>query len=428
MIFLTLLNKIIWAVASSLILIIGFNLSFKMNFIQIKIVRIFKQLISDFKKDYLVVLFFSLAGRIGVGSIAGVALAIYYGGPGSLFWLFIVTFILSILSFFETVLASIYKVNDGSYNFGGPSFYIKKGLNSKRMGDFYALLVLVCYIIGFLGIQANTISKSFLGIASFSKYAVALILVIIVLFFFIGGVKKLTSCTNILVPIMMFFYLFLAFVVLVSNYDIIFSIFKQIFFNAFNGNSVKGGILGCFIIGMQRAIFSSEAGMGTTAISSASSSINPIANGYLQLIGVYITNFLICGSTAIFILTSDYQSLSLIDLNGIELIEYSFIYHFGNIGEIFVFIAIFLFAFSTIITGYYYGQSALKYLFNTEKMLLLKLISLAVIFLGAILNSSFLWGLVDILVAFLAIINVCSLFLLRKKVYLEYVNFIKKGK
>ena len=419
------INKILWGVATSLIFVAGIYFSIKLNFLQINIKKIIKILFEKEKTNGISskeALMMSLAGRIGVGSIAGISLAIYIGGVGSIFWIWIMTLLTAILSYSETILGIIYKEKDGNVYKGGPSYYIKNGLNKKSLGGIYAIIILISYIFGFISIQTNTITKSLNEIINLNPYIIGLILVILVILVIQKGVTSIAFISSKIVPIMTIGYLFLGLYIIFLNLNKIPFIILDIIKNAFNFKSFISGFLTSFIIGIQRGLFATEAGLGTGSIaSSTTSNNNPYKQGFIQIFGVYITSFLICTVTAFIILTSDYINLDLFDINGIEIANYAFKYHLGNIGKNIIVISIFFFAFSTILTGYYYGESALKYFKNNINMELtiLKIITLVMVFLGCIIPSNFIWSLVDIFVAILAIINIYALFNLRNDIFNE---------
>lgn len=417
--------KILWAVATSFILLSGIYFTKVLHSKQLKIFSLCKSFhrkkVSKEEMSPFDTLMLTLAGRIGVGSIAGIALGIYIGGIGSLFWVWITTFIVAILSYVETVLGMKYRESDGEGHFiGGPSYYIKKGLTNKKLSFIYAILIIVCYIGGFLGIQSNTITKSLVEIVPISKYVISLIIVIITAFCIFGGVQTISKITSKLVPFMTILYIVLfGYIVCVYNTQII-TILCNIIKDAFDVTSFFGGFLSTCIIGLQRGIFSNEAGLGTGSIAASSSSSTDIEmQGNLQIMGVYITSLLICTATAFFILTSNYTSVSFEDINGIELMQYAFAYHFGRFGQILLFLFIFLFAFSTVLTGYYYGESALRFILgkgHTKAIFLLKCITLIVLFCGAIMSPTILWKIIDMLVALLAIINIYAMIRLRNDI------------
>ncbi len=419
--------KILWFLATLLILVSSIYFTIKLKAVQFNFKNMFKSIkasknakgISNFQA-----LMISLGGRIGVGSIAGVSLAIYTGGIGSIFWLIVTVFLCATNTFCETILGGIYKEQDEGYQYkGGPSYYIKKGLNNQKLGALYSILIIVGYIGFFCGIQSNTITKSLLN-ANLNVYVIAIFLALITFVIIYGGLKKITKISTVIVPIMTIIYIFIALIVLISNIKLIPGIIIAIINEAFNFKSFFNGFLSGFLIGIQRGIFSNESGIGTGSIvSSTSYSSDLKSQGYIQMLGIYITTFLICLSTAIIVLTSDYTNVNYMDMNGIEITQHAFIYHFGNFGNIILTISVILFSFSTIITAYYYGESCLKYFgnINRKKITILKLLTVIIIFLGCIISSYFLWSFVDIIVAILIIINVYSIISLRKEI-LDYVN------
>lgn len=428
---LTFINKMIWIIATFLIIFSSFYFTFSLKGVQFKLKRMFKSLFHEKKTEGIKpyqTLMMVLAGRIGVGSIAGVALAIYLGGVGSIFWMWIIAFIGASNSFVETVLGIIYKEKDENNIYkGGPSYYIEKGLNNKLLGGIYAIIVIFSYVGGFLSIQSNTITKSINQIANISPIVVGVIISILTSFIIFGGIKRIASTASKIVPFMTIGYILIAVYICIININMVPSIFISIIKDAFELKPFIGGFLGTMVIGIQRGIFSNEAGLGTGAI--ASSTVNTedsISQGYLQMIGVYITTLLICTSTAIIILTSPYKAIILSDVNGIEITQFAFKYHLGEIGNYLVFISIILFSFTTILTGYYDGEASLKYFFKNIKkryLLYLKLSTLIILFLGCLISSEKIWIFVDILVAIEAIINIYALILLRKDVKYELDNY-----
>lgn len=423
------LNSILWAIATSLIVIVGLFLTVKFKGVQFHI----KNIINSFKESNsnnsstitpISSLMMVLAGRIGVGSIAGVALAIYLGGVGSIFWMWIIAFIAAASTFAETVLGNVYKEKDEDDIYkGGPAYYIHKGLKSYKLGGLYAVVVLISYIVGFIGIQSNTITKSVDSIINIPPPLVGVILALLTGIIIFKGIKGISKITSKLVPIMSIIYVGVALYVVILNIDKMPTVLTTILKEAFDLKPFFAGFMSTVIVGIQRGIFSNEAGLGTGSIaSSTTADNNVIKNGYIQVIGIYITTLLICTATAFIILTSDWQTLNLIDVNGIEITQHAFTYHLGVFGNYIIFISIILFSFSTILTGYYYGESSLKYFFKNvskELLLLLKVAAIIVIFVGCLISPTVLWGLVDIFVALLAIINMYALYRLYPKVLIE---------
>lgn len=435
---LEIVNKTVWVVATSLIIISSFYFSYSLKFVQLNFKEMFKNLFSKKNNQRgispIQSFLMTLGSRIGVGSIAGVALALYLGGPGSIFWMWITAFFSAANTFAETVLGIMYRKKDGSEYKGGPSYYLKYGLSKPKLGGIYAILILVSYVLGFVGIQGNTITKSLLQIVNISPYIIGILLVIFTSAIIFGGLKKIANFSEKFVPFMTILYLGIALYVAIKNIMLLPNIFLTIVTSAFSLKSAYGGIIGSLIIGVQRGIFSNEAGLGTGSITSSTSSTNSsVSQGYIQMLGIYVTTILICTATVIIIMCSNYTTLNISDANGIEITQYAFHYHLGSFGDILLFISILMFSYTTILTGYYDGESSLKYFFKDVKniyLVLLKCVSLFVLFLGCLISSEKLWSFVDILMALLAIINIYALISLRKDVKeeLEYYNCQKCDK
>lgn len=417
-------NKILWGVATAFIIWAGIYFSFKLKFIQFDLKKIIKY---TFKKETkkglnsFSTLMLTLAGKIGVGSIAGVALAIYIGGLGTIFWMWVIALISAANTYAETYVGIVYNEIDEENIFkGGPSYYIKNGLKKNILAYICAIIIIGCYLFGFIPIQANTITKSINEIAYINPTIIGLILCFFSAIIIFGGIKKISKAANKIVPLMTLLYLIIAIYIIVNNINIIPDIFISIFKSAFNTKAFTTGFITTLIIGIQRGIFANESGLGTGSIASSTINTNePYKAGYVQMLGIYIATFLICTSTAIIIATSDYSNINFYDVNGIEITQYAFNYHLGIFGNILIIISIILFAFSTILTGYYYIESNLKFFNNNisnTKLFIAKLITLIFLFIGCIISSKKLWNIVDILIAILAIINIYSLLKLKNKI------------
>ncbi len=417
------IKNFLWIIIMFLLIICGLYFSIKLRFMQINFKKMIGELFKNDKNNLGISstssLMLSLAGRIGVGSISGVALAIYFGGPGVVFWIWTISFFSAIIGYVEGYLGVKYKQrgHDNSH-YGGPAFYIKKALNKPKLGALYAIMIIICYCGGFMLIQSNTITKSVSYIYSNTNHLmIGLFTSILTIITIFGGIKAVTKITSNIVPVMSLGYIGIAVFILLSNTNMISSIFLKIINSAFSYKSFFAGFVMTMLMGIQRGIFSCESGMGTGAMAAAvSESNNSSSQGLIQMLGIYITSFLICTSTAIIILSSDYNFLNFNDPNGIELALFAFKEHLGNLGSIFLLIAIFLFAFSTILSGYFYGETSLKYLIKDCKkreLFILKIVIAFVIFLGSLISSSILWRVTDILVAILTLINIYAIIKLR---------------
>lgn len=421
--------KLLWGLGTILIFVSGIYWTIKLRAVQFRfkdIIRSFSSSdkgISPFKS-----LTMALAGRIGVGSLAGVALAIYLGGYGSIFWMWVVALLSSSNGFAEVVLGMVYQQKDESdVCIGGPSYYIKKGLGNNWLAYLYAFIIIFSYIVGFLTIQANTISVSIGGMFNVDYIYIGIFISIISFLAILGGVKKISNITSVLVPVMSIFYLGVGLFIILINFNESISIVGKIISDAFNVKSFGYGVITSLVIGVQRGIFSNEAGLGTGAIAgSVVVGASPVKQGFCQVSGIYITTLLVGTVTALVILLSGVDTTLLTDINGIEITTLAFSYHIGNIGEYIVMMTIVLFAFSTIVTGYYYGESSLKFIFNNISdswLVAFKIVSCLLLIVGSVISSSFLWNVVDVFVILMALINIPVLFLLKKDIMYEYNNY-----
>lgn len=414
------INKILWGIVTISIVIVGIYFSKKLRFVQFNIKGMFESLINSNENKKGINTFstflMTLAARIGVGSIAGVALAIYIAGPGSLFWMCIISILTCVISYCETYLGIKYRKKNNDINNGGPFYYIEIGLKNKSLGVVYTILMLITCTFGFISIQANTIIKSMDNLFTLNHLFVGIILSIIIFYIIFRGINCIVKIISALVPFMLLFYFLFAFLIIFRNIDNIPYIFSNIVSSAFNFKSFSTGFLLSFITGIQRGIFSSEAGLGTCTIASSLSQDKDIKKQCLiQMLGVYITSIFVCGTTGLVILNSDYYMNSFSDVNGIEITKYAFSYNIGSIGDYVIFITIFLFSLSSIISCYYDGEVCFKYL-GFNNILVLKIITVLIIIIGSISSSLFLWEFIDIFIAIMAIINIYAIFKLKDKI------------
>ena len=403
------LEKLLIILTSILLLGGGLYFSINLGFPQLKWKNLFKGfnnkqnlLITPFKS-----LMMSLAAKIGVGSIAGIALAIYIGGIGTIFWIWVVCIITSINSYCESYLG--YKYH------GGPPSYIKNKVISK----LYAILIILAYIVGFITIQANTITVSVCNYININPKTVSILLIIITLLSILKGIKSIINITSKLVPIMCISYIILSLIIILKNINLLPDVLISIIKSAWNIKSLIPALL----IGITKGTFATEAGLGTSAISSSlvETNNNEIELSLIQILGVYFTVFIICTSTALIIITSKYNYLSFSNINGIELTQYALNYHLGKYGSIVLLISIIMLAYSTIIAGYYYGESSLKYLSKSKiSIYTLKITTLVLLYIGSLSNSNSLWNIVDYFVSILALINMSTLISHRKEIIFAY--------
>lgn len=410
------ISDIIWVITTFLILYVGLFYTIKLKLPQFKLTNVFKKNEGNEKSNTLKLLSLTLAGKIGVGSIAGIALCIFQGGKATIFWLWISSIILASLTYVETKLSIKYRSKENNRYVGGPSFYIEKGLNNKKLAKAYAFLIILAYVLAFISVQTNTIVKQMEMTFNFSKLSIAIFLVVITYFSLKKGVDSISNLTAFLVPVMGGIYICIGIYVITNNFDQTLVVLKEIVTEAFDIEGLKGAILIPIIIGIERGVFSSESGIGTTAMITALSNNNDVEKeAKLQVLATFFTSLVICTITALIILTTSYQNINFTDINGIEVVTYAFYKHLGPIGIIILTIVIFLFAFSTIVTCFYYGEASLKYL-TSKNTNYLKWIIIAIMIYSSFSSLVVIWNTTDIIIAMIAIINVYAMYKLKDKI------------
>ena len=397
------------------LIISGIYFSFKLKFKHFNMIKAVKTMLKSNDKGIssFQSLCISLASKIGVGSLAGVVFSIYVGGVGSIFWMWIITLICSSNTMVESMLSIKHrKKKDNNLFEGGPFYYIDK--IKDRLGIVYAIIFLIAYVFGFLPIQSNTISKVVTEIMPISPLIIGVIIVILTSLVIFKGVKEIANVVSKLVPFISVIYIITCLIIIFSNILLIDDIILLIIKEAFNKKSFITG----FIIGCTKSIFSTEAGLGTAGIAASSSSnTNEEEEGLVQVFGINFDTFIVSTLTAFVVMLSPYSSLNTININGIEITRYAFSYHLGGFGGLILILTIILFAFSTIIGGYYYVEMSYKYITKKEKTIIIKIITIILLLLSTITSSVKIWDIIDLFIVILAIINTTALFLLRKDVF-----------
>lgn len=398
-----------------ILLIFGIYFSFKINFVHFNPVKTMKSILKKENKEGVSsfkALCLSLANRVGVGSLSGVSLSLYLGGIGSVFWMWISTIICSSTTMLETVVSLEYrkKTNDYEYE-GGPFYYISLGLKKYKMAILYAVLFLISYAGGFLTIQSNTISRVVTEIVPIKEFLVGIIIVALTSFVIFKNKKELIDIVSKIIPFITLVYIISCLVIIIPNYCFIDDIIKLIIKEAFNPKSFVTG----FTIGITKSIFSTEAGIGTgTIASSSATNSTPFEQGLVQVFGVFFDTFVISTLTVFVVMLSPSLNLNLVNVNGIEITNYAFIYNLGSIGGLIITISIILFAYSTIIGGYYYGEVAFKYIFKNKYTLYFKVVVLLLLFVSTIISSDIIWNIIDKFIIVLGLINVYTVYKLEK--------------
>ena len=434
-------NDFIWTYILILMLIVlGFYFTIRTRFVQF---RYFKEMFillgdgasKDTNKEGKVSSFqafcISTASRVGTGNIAGIALAVVAGGPGSIFWMWLIALIGSASSFVESTLAQIFKVKDGNTFRGGPAYYMEKGLNKKWMGITFSILITICFGFVFNAVQANTVAGAFGNAFGINKLVMGIVLAILTGLVIFGGVQRIAKVSEIIVPVLAGLYILVAIFIVVTNIGQLPGILKMIFESAFDFRSVSMGTMGAIMLtGIKRGLFSNEAGMGSAPNAAATADVtHPVKQGLIQTLGVFTDTIVICSCTAfIILLYPEYQSTG---LNGIELTQAALTSHIGSIGSIFIAICIFLFAFSSIVGNYYYGQSNIEFMSENKTILNIFRAGVVVMVLfGSLTQMNIVWNLADVFMGLMAIINLIAIVLLGKYAFMaldDYTNQKKAG-
>lgn len=359
----------------------------------------------------------SAASRVGVGNIAGVGTAIAIGGPGAVFWMWLMAFIGGSSSFVESTLGQAYKVRDADGFRGGPAYYMQHGLKARWMGVLFAAILIVCFPFAFSSLQANTISatvsSSFGETVEWIPWVVGLVLAVLTALVIFGGLRRIASVTQSVVPAMALIYLIVGLVIVAMNVERLPEVFASIYTEAWGTEKVAGGTIGAIImVGVKRGMFSNEAGLGSAPNAGASAAItHPVKQGLVQTLGVYFDTFLVCSITAFIILVStpDLQNAT----RGIGLTQGAIVGNLGEWSNVLLSVIIFLLAFSSILGNYYYGQSNIEFISTRPAVLTTyRLLVVAVIFFGSIASADLIWNTADGVMGVMAIVNLIAIGLL----------------
>ncbi|KQB94681.1 Sodium/proton-dependent alanine carrier protein [Geobacillus sp. PA-3] len=448
-------NGLLWSpLLIVFIVFCGLYFSIRTRFLQI---RHFKEMVklvttgkgSDVGVSSFQALTMSLSGRIGVGNVAGTATGIAYGGPGAVFWMWVITFIGAATAYVESTLAQIYKEEqDGQYR-GGPAFYIEKGLGWKWFAIVIAVAILLAMAVLMPGIQANSIADSVYNAFGINKLVTGIIVISILGFTIFGGVKRIARTAEIVVPFMAAGYLLIAIAIIGVNFDKIPEVFALIFKSAFGAEQVFGGIIGSAVMwGVKRGLYANEAGQGTGAHPAAAAEVShPAKQGLVQAFSIYLDVFLVVTATALMILfTNQYNVINektgepiVVNLEGVEpgagYTQAAVDTLLPGFGSAFIAIALFFFAFTTMYAYYYIAETNLAYLVRGKNkgiaFLGLKIIFLAATFYGTVKTATTAWAMGDIGLGIMVWLNLIAILLLFKPAYIalkDYEEQLKQDK
>ncbi|ATO19759.1 sodium:alanine symporter family protein [Acinetobacter sp. LoGeW2-3] len=392
-----------------------------------------------------------LASRVGVGNVAGVAIAIAIGGPGAVFWMWFTAFLGMSSAFVESSLAQLFKVRDTQNKQfrGGPAYYITQGLKQKWLGIVFAIALILTYGFVFNAVQANAIIgatshawgwdqanlKLPLGGFDFEVSWLGLLLVLITACIIFGGIKRIAKVAEGVVPIMALLYLIVALYIAVINYDVLPSIFQLIFSKAFEFEAAAGGFFGAMVsmammMGIKRGLFSNEAGMGSAPNAAAASDVkHPVNQGLVQMLGVFVDTFVVCSCTAIIILVSGlYQNAG---FEGVTLTQMALESQIGSWGDDFLALILFLFAYSSIIGNYAYAEGNVQFINNNPRvMMIFRILVLFMVYFGSIASVPLIWNMADLFMGVMASINLIAILLLMPFILMllkDYTGQLKRG-
>lgn len=355
----------------------------------------------------------STASRVGVGNIAGVAIAIVTGGPGAVFWMWVIAFIGTATGFVESTLAQIYKIPRGHGLFhGGPAYYIQNALGQPAVAKLFAVLISVTFGLIYVSVQANTIALSMekaFGIDTWVMGAVLAVLAGAVIF---GGIHRVASLSSLLVPVMAGIYLLIALTIIVMHIDQVPAMFALILHDAFSPQAAVGGGIGTVILtGIRRGLFSNEAGEGSIPNAAATANVtHPVKQGLVQAFGVYVDTWIVCSATAFIVLLTGQYTIGG-DTTGIALAQDSLASVFGPWASSLLAVLIFLFAFSSVVGNYYYGEINIHFFGeNTGRALLVyRLGVVAMVFFGCVAALGLVWNLADLFMAMICLTNLYAI-------------------
>ena len=360
----------------------------------------------------------STASRVGTGNIVGVANAICLGGPGAVFWMWIIALIGGASAFIESTLAQIYKKRgDDGVSYGGPSYYIENAIGSRGLGVLFAVALIATYAVGFNMLASFNLQDSFrvydFYVPGKTSWMIGAVLALIAGYCILGGGKRIIKFTSLLVPIMGVIFVIMAIIMIVLNAKNIPSMFGMIFEDAFNFKAIFGGVAGSALVqGIKRGLYSNEAGMGSAPNAAASASVShPVKQGLVQMISVFLDTIVICSATAFMSLSSGIVPTE--DLAGAPFVQASLSTVFGKYGNLFITISLALFAFTTLLGNLYYVDSCLTYLNKKTPsktfMLCYRIIAILLIFVGAGIEMSLAWDIADFLMGVMCLINIPSI-------------------
>ncbi|WP_075559770.1 MULTISPECIES: alanine/glycine:cation symporter family protein [Parabacteroides] len=435
------INDVLWSYIL-IIMLLGCAIwfTFKTRFVQFRMIKEMIKLLGDSTEktkngekhiSSFQAFAVSLASRVGTGNLAGVATAIAVGGPGAVFWMWIIALLGASSAFVESTLAQLYKRRGKDSFIGGPAYYMERGLGLRWMGVFFAVLISITFGFAFNSVQSNTICAAWEGAFGFDHRIIGGILTVLTILIIFGGIQRIAKVSSIIVPVMALGYVALALGIVLFNIGKLPAVLELIINNAFGWEQAIGGSIGAALMqGIKRGLFSNEAGMGSAPNVAATADVShPVKQGLIQTLGVFTDTLIICTCTAFIILFSGAPLDG--SVNGVQLTQHALTNEVGSVGSIFVAIAILLFAFSSIIGNYYYGEANIRFVTQKKSVLFTyRLLVGGMVMFGALASLDLAWSLADITMGLMTICNLIAISLLSRQAFLllkDYIAQKQKG-
>ncbi|TQQ85301.1 alanine:cation symporter family protein [Peptacetobacter hominis] len=441
--FIGVMNNYLWSyILIIMLVVLGIYFSIRTKFVQFRYFTEMFKLLTDgnanknAKKNGKISSFqafcISTSSRVGTGNIAGIALAIAGGGPGAIFWMWVMALIGSASSFVESTLAQIYKVKNGTAYKGGPAYYIEQGLNMRWLGIIFTILISITYGFVFNSVQSNTLSIAFNNVFGVSYLVIGIVLAALTAAVIFGGVHRVAKVSEIIVPVFAGLYILVAIGIVIMNIGSVPALIADIVKSAFKPSEMimgtGAGFMTVLLTGVKRGLFSNEAGMGSAPNAAATAEVShPVKQGLIQSLGVFTDTIIICSCTAFMVLL--YNGYATSSNEGIALAQEALSSHIGSFGGIFIAICIFLFAFSSIVGNYYYGESNIQFVTESKGALnIYRALVCGMVLFGAVAKVQFVWDMADLFMAFMAIINMIVIAKLGKFAYIALDDYTKQKK
>lgn len=435
------INDVLWSyILIIMLLSCAIWFTFKTRFVQFRMIKEMIKLLGDSTEktkngekhiSSFQAFAVSLASRVGTGNLAGVATAIAVGGPGAVFWMWIIALLGASSAFVESTLAQLYKRRGKDSFIGGPAYYMERGLGLRWMGVFFAVLISITFGFAFNSVQSNTICAAWEGAFGFDHRIIGGILTVLTILIIFGGIQRIAKVSSIIVPVMALGYVALALGIVLFNIGKLPAVLELIINKAFGWEQAIGGSIGAALMqGIKRGLFSNEAGMGSAPNVAATADVShPVKQGLIQTLGVFTDTLIICTCTAFIILFSGAPLDG--SVNGVQLTQHALTNEVGSVGSIFVAIAILLFAFSSIIGNYYYGEANIRFVTQKRSVLFTyRLLVGGMVMFGALASLDLAWSLADITMGLMTICNLIAISLLSRQAFLllkDYIAQKQKG-